>query len=625
MPTLGASKRQRIAVPPEVPTGVPEKVSPLLQLPPEVLDQVFSYLVVIPWHPENGMWGNGMWGGGGDHFLGRNVMRINHVIRKQCIDLVVRNTLWVHVKYSRAACKRLRRHSRRLPILPKPFRSALPNKLPGLHLEFGQPEVLRQTRSFREEDANFIFAFNFQSIALLVGTLIGSSRDVQCLTIWQDHLSPQLELVITQQIHSLIPLLRHDLDVTVFDSNQDRTVYSRQSNHELTNSFPRADELMSIVLNLDAHGRKLEATLLCMHYNFVLFSVTSHDPYIGHEDEFAPLITGPLIAWAGNTGSLSQPGWETEPNNIERTRRARTLHYLEYRACLGYTAGVEAYGYDFALVNYVEVANLLGLRLGSPRWVRDNFDVCYGLPNFELAQMHHARALIYWHRSEYYLSMIDDGSLIVIDGVDSDTNQITSLICTYYAWLLDMNNKTYSRFLRRLAKEAEPLLVQDAMDYILTGHDTEDAKRFAVDLGLLAGWCINGDTKQSFTRAQQTAKAADVAYDQRRGDEFPVELDPDERRHKQNRLLKLDRSVRYYSTDCIYGLTADMSCGGDECFHCSGGFDLSVLRTDGDNGDDGGDDDGDNDEDSDSDEEEKDNGTFGQRFSDVAPWLNWTL
>ncbi|KAJ9649901.1 hypothetical protein H2198_010776 [Neophaeococcomyces mojaviensis] len=575
-----ASKKQRTSAPIEV----PKKASTLVNLPPEVLDQVLSYLVVIPWDPVDGLWGSGI-----ERLFRRNVMQINRYIRKQAIDLMVRSTLWVHIVcQTRAAYKRLRWHLKRLPAVPSKYRSILPSELPGLHLEFGQPGNLRRTRSFTEDDTNLVFPFNFQSIAMIIGSLIGSSTDIQSLTIRQDHLSPQLERVITQQIHSLVPLLRHDLDVTITNSHANKIVYPRHKKQKMTSSFPRADDLMSIVLNLDTYDRKLEATLLCMHYNFVLFIVTDHDPYVGFDDEFEPLLTGPLVAWAGSTGALCQPGWQTDPNNLERMRRARTLHYLEYRACLGYMEGVREYGYDFVFCNYVEISNMPGINHGSPRWRRDIFNVFYGLPDFELAQLHHARALIYWHRHQYYEEMIHDGILEEDEGNNEEENMVAALMWAYYAWSLDMKNKIYSRFLRRLIEEADEFLVGEALEYMLTYHEANNADSFGGDPILLVEWCREGNTRQNISRAQQIARLADVAYDKRRGDELPKEHDPDERWHAQDRFLKPE--------------DYDEACEGGECFCCKGGLKVELLN--------------DNSEDEDP---------VGQSFSHVAPWSQWNL
>lgn len=555
-----------------------ESSFPLFDLPTEVLDLVISHVITVPWHPVNGAFSLGVIGA----LFPKQLIHANRLLRQRTIDVVSKSVLWLEVNCrDRSAMHGIRGLKLAFPTFPSAYSNLLSDSIQKVSFELGDPKrALRTTRSLQEEHAIFLFPFNYQSLTVLSSRLLGCVREIKHVTIHVSQLSAAFQHVLEQQIMPIARFFRYSLNVEILRKNRKPHKIAKKILEPLHGIAQKILEIIDMMCDLDNNGLKLEATLLCIYHGLHLKVLAEFDPEIGR-----------LSDWAHPTGKLGLPDWQTDPVNLARMKAIRSLHHIEYRACLGYIEAVDTFGYEFARCHYEAVSNLPLINLGNARWADTMNNISYGLPDHELAEMHFAKALVFQHIWLDYDSFLED-RLLDGDWEYSHENTASEAFCwAYYAWSLDMNNLNYGKLLLDLETtcDHDSLVAfwceMQANDDDASHHSGNEYYR--IHPKVLRDWTLTSEHALEYLgRAQEVAKLADVQYDKRRAQELPSGF-TEASRKAQKDMFQLGRPWERWGHDVKV----------EE--HHSVRFDEDVLVGSGDGLDDG---------------------DYLQDFHDIAPW-----
>lgn len=332
-----------------------------------------------------------------------------------------------------------------------------------------------------------------------------------------------LETVVDDQVR---PMLMHlDLQASVYSAAP-----HNDGVKSLTSGFLKymktvhseIDVVMTLIQNLDHVGRTLEASLVALHCGGSLISKAKWiDPTLSADVWISDLV---------NDDYLSRRAL------LARMRLIRTLHHIEYRACLAYMSATEAYGFDF-------VASRFYCAQTQYRWTlsKGNLDF-YGLPNHELAELCHMRALTYAHKANFTHSVLHVVQQDFIDEKEGEDFLFPAVKHAYIAWRLDKRNVKYAALFQKIVREHEeqvPKLLsmattdcarEDDTTAILKYIDHDGQERVCRGTIDVSCGCPPYDGEDAdeedddyfimdptyLWRAREVAKRADVAYDRRR-------------------------------------------------------------------------------------------------------------
>lgn len=485
----------------------------LLNTPREILDNILSHIIIIPSHPENGVFKDDAI----VELFPRELVHVNKYLRQAVTDYVSKSVLWMEVtSRDKSAMTALQRFNLQVPFFPIEYEHLLPKSLKKVTLEVGKPgHQIRNTRSVKVENATVLFPFNYQSYSQLSLLLMTCNVSIQHLTIRTSQLSAPLEKVFLQQILPTTKLLRHRINIEIRSTGDKKESLPRHAVDKLEGVGQIIIEMMETIQSLDEHGHKLEATLLCMYYGH----------YVRVWGEIDPIVNGSLIEWGEPGGALDQDDWKTNPENLQRVKLLRCVNYIEYRACLGYVEGVNTYGYEFTKIQHQSHANLALGNWANFRWIEANYILWYGLPDHELAQMHHAKALVFYTFWQFYDCFEDDDTTADLDLDLEEDLAVDALTWAFYAWSLDMDNPRYRKFLLRVYEHLHREEIEDVHDQVAENtydmYNNYGHINFGGHPEILEDWTLHGSELEYLDSAKEIAKLVKVQYDDRKADELP--------------------------------------------------------------------------------------------------------
>lgn len=503
-------KQPRLAAPEagEEPSNEPTRPSRLLSLPDELLDQIVSHVIPVPWHPKNGPLISKSYR---DLFV--STLRVNKKLRQHTINAILRNTLWIRFKLGAVDVRG--QYGWLNETLPKldPL---------GLHRNSQSTASVTLSITKRPHDffntgskhETFNFPYNPATLSLLYAIIRDQKFHGVSSTFTVSHLPAHLKVVVNSQIGPVLKCL--ELRSPLSGAAQDiLKMMPKTSDSIFTKELlsKEIDDTMALIQNLDRAGRPLEASLIALRRGDDLIHKFYYRDHSLH-----------TLHWLHQ---IRQVGYVTREENLERMRQLRTIHHIEYRACLAYISGANAFRYLFVKNHYLDF---------RCRWMTRN-PICnfYGLPDHELAQLYHMRALMSAHKAEY-LEALECDPLVRIDECKTPDLIFPAVKHAYIAWRLDKHNVRYAAFFQSLLQKYPDEFLD--LQYRIDASEEEEWKYNTVrtftftDIdghsrvwgGTIDVCCeANVDFGRSnifhpelLWRVREISKRANVAYDQRR-------------------------------------------------------------------------------------------------------------
>lgn len=411
-------------------------------LPEEVLDRIISYVVYSPNHAGTGVLPKESYRA----LFRPQVIHVNRRLRSCALAQIARDVLWIKIRCDTARIdEHMETFGLKPPQLPKIWASCLPKDLPSLTVSFPNND----SKLCHPND--ILIPFNFNTLAYLFRHIIQRCCSMHNMDFEYHANSPAHSQIIRDQVKPLYKLLYFDS----MEESPTGLICRPNGINDDWSSGARADELLQVVQDLDAKGCKLEATLLCLHRHFVVAANSAISPEVGA-----------LKDWLSASSALERDDWQTNPANLERMRIIRTMWYLEYRAFLGWAEAQKTFRNSKIMApDQFDPSQMSGSLLRWPfgiespevtfgRWIGIDNNI-FGLLNCEMAQVAHARALVFQLLLKYW---DEDVYGEFFDRMNAEYRTMFYAAC---AWYLSPYNEVYSSLLRSIMETASEKQLRD--------------------------------------------------------------------------------------------------------------------------------------------------------------------
>lgn len=491
----------------------------LLDLPNEVLDMVLSYIPKIPCHSPTVILTNNTM----KNLLPASVLQVNHLLRQVSIRAIGQRCLWLHIKSILEDGAALVNDLKDvLGCLTANERAFVPGRVHEVTITIrmnGDDQAGPSTRH-TTTDANSIFLpYSYQSFVTLCETLLYDSDWISRITFQHPWLPLNLQRIVENQMLPTAKLFNCHVDLEYVSPNIGQQIPRRAGPWK---SIVRdMDSTMEVVQEMDANHQYWEASIACMYRLFHL-QESPNDQALERTRHL--LFT---------TRGLCHPAWKLHATSLERMRVVRTKHHLRHRASLAFVRAWREHGMAWVNNHHHHVIDLSeedddgfcsGL-LTEPSYAR------FGLPDHELAELHHAKALIYelWDR--------DYVEIHRVHSTGRETRRTIKERCVreaWCAWRYDMKSVAYCAHLKHICEQRRFSAHVVHLRMANSGYPLDWYPGYhALDIDLRPfGWPDTPENREAcasepwtlpvINRAKTVAKLADVAYDTRRGDEYPV-------------------------------------------------------------------------------------------------------
>lgn len=401
------------------------------------MDMILSYLIEIPCHPRSATFPNQAI----KKLFSSQVLHVNRILRQKSIYFITHRCLWIHIG---GPLNTIWEHFNSLrpivPHLPSVYQQALPCNLPGVRFILDEREdETPVSRSYERQQQYFVFPFNYHTFAALFGVTIAIQWKLQSVRISVSDLSGSMQTIVDTQILPIVPLLRAHSKVSM------STVAQAQSNMciDLTLSSSIAnkmDLLLSMVLTLDALGRELEGSILCLYCGQPLMKIAERA--IENIEAFT-------------RRSLMKQNWLYNSSSLDRMRLVRTLFYIESRAQCAYIEGYSEYGMEFALAHLKYIGK--DSVYGADRWIAPPSFSWFGLPDHEFASLQYMHSQVRRHNYQVIEHLqTNDSTNPMLNEIRTEKKRGTSTEAARHAllaWDLDFQNLKYAGEVERLMRE----------------------------------------------------------------------------------------------------------------------------------------------------------------------------